>query len=277
MEKEEIIVLPERARAAESLTTVLGQTEHVKVLIDECAEELSSVNATLKQDVITPDQQTKVEEAIEKSELIEGKVQEAANKLLVANQALEAEVCARQVLEVQLAAVTQDEEVARHASLHDPLTGLPNRALFDNRLEHGLAQARRYERTLAVLFMDLDCFKEVNDVHGHDVGDAVLKIIASRLKENTRNDDTVCRMGGDEFLYLLTEVASDEAIAVIAEKIAGAVGEPCHLNVGGLTINLSIGIAVFPRDGGAASVLIKKADTAMYEAKRNKSCYAFAS
>lgn len=277
MKKEETSVLPKRLAAAESLTTVLGQTEHVKVLIDECAEELSSVNAMLKQDASTPDQQTQVEDVIEKSELIEGKVQEAANKLLVANQALEAEVCARQVLEVQLAAVTQDEQVARHASLHDPLTGLPNRALFDNRLDHGLAQARRYERTLAVLFMDLDCFKEVNDVHGHDVGDAVLKIIASRLKENTRNDDTVCRMGGDEFLYLLTEVVDDKTIALIAEKIAGAVGEPCHLNVGGLIINLSIGISVFPRDGESADLLIKKADMAMYEAKRNKSCYAFAS
>jgi diguanylate cyclase (GGDEF)-like protein len=207
-------------------------------------------------------------------------VQEASEKLSVVNQALEGEVRERHLLEHQLATVIEQEEAARHAAFHDPLTGLPNRVLFNDRLEHGLARARRHGWTLAVMFVDLDDFKNINDSYGHDVGDGVLQTIAGRLKENTRGDDTVSRHGGDEFLYLLMEVRDEQDIKLIAEKIIKSIKAPCEISVGDLTvtpsINASIGISIFPADGSSADALVKSADKTMYQAKRDKSGYSFA-
>ena len=211
-----------------------------------------------------------------KAEVIEGKVQEAVEMLSDVNKALKSEAASRHVLEEQLATVTRAEEVARHAAFHDALTGLPNRALFDDRLEHGLAQARRHGRALAVMYIDLDDFKAINDVHGHDVGDAVLQAMADRLKEHARDADTVSRYGGDEFLYLLVEAGDDRRISAIAEKLVKALRKPVRVSVGELTIHPSIGISLFPKDGADAGSLVKCADKAMYEAKRTKSGYAFA-
>ncbi len=267
---------PDATTQAKSLTQVLGQAEHVKDVIEECAEELSSVNALLKQEVASQHIQPGLDTAIKTSEIIEGKVQDAADKLAVVNEALETEVQSRHDLEAQLATVTKDEALARHAALHDPLTGLPNRALFENHLELGLAQAKRHDRALALMFMDLDKFKSINDVHGHDVGDAVLKAVATRLKENTREDDTISRLGGDEFVYLLAEFADIKNVVLIAEKLSGAIQAPCVLAIGTLTIKASIGIAIYPKDGSSASALLKSADQAMFKAKRSKSGYAFA-
>ena len=268
---------PANSKTGKSLTAVLGQTEHVKDLVEQSAQELSSVNSGLAQQIVQSQEPPGVREALEKIQAIEGKVQDASDKLTDVNVALEAEVDARHALEAQLLTLTQDEQAARHAALHDALTGLPNRTLFENRLEHGLAQARRHDRTLAVMFLDLDGFKKINDVHGHDVGDAVLRITADRLKEHARDDDTVGRFGGDEFVYLLTEIDGDPAAELVAQKIAEAIQRPCKLRVGELLINSSIGIAIFPRDGTTAGALISCADKAMYQAKRSKSVYAFAS
>ncbi len=153
---------------------------------------------------------------------------------------------------------------------------MPNRTLFENRLDHGLAQAKRHDRTLAVIFLDLDGFKQINDTHGHDAGDALLQTIAERLTNQARDDDTVSRFGGDEFVYLLTEIEGDQDAARVAQKISDAIQLPCQLAVGVVTIRPSIGIAIFPRDGASASALIKSADTAMYTAKRSQSGFAFA-
>ena len=268
--------LPKRSKPAKSLTDVLGQSKLAKGMVAEAGAELSSVNTVLKQKLEDGARLPGVENVLEKSEAIESKVQEAVEKLTVVNQALADEVKERHALELQLATVTEQEEAARHAALHDALTGLPNRALFEDRLEHGLAQARRHGWTLAVLFLDLDDFKKVNDTYGHDVGDAVLQTIARRLKANRRGEDTVCRHGGDEFLYLLMEIENEQEATPIVEKIMKAIQAPCELSVGKLTINPSIGIAIFPKDGTSADALVKSADTAMYQAKRNKSGYSFA-
>jgi len=268
---------PVDLEAGTKLIDVLGQTEHVKDLVDQSAQELSSVNTGLTQEISTGHQPPGVRAALEKSQVVEGKVQDAATKLSAVNLALQAEVHTRQELEEQLAAVTQDEQAARHAALHDVLTGLPNRALFENRLEHGLAQAKRHDRTLAVMFLDLDGFKKINDVHGHDVGDAVLQSTAERLTQHARDDDTVSRFGGDEFLYLLTEIDSDQDAALVAQKIADEIQRPFALGVGELIIKPSIGVAIFPRDGTTVGALVKSADTAMYKAKQGKLVYAFAS
>lgn len=269
--------LPIDSEAGTTLTDVLGQAEHVKDLMEQSAQELSSVNTELAQEMAQGRQPPGVRQALEKSQAVEDKVQDASDKLSVVNVALEAEVNARHVLEAQLATVTQAEQTARHAALHDALTDLPNRTLFENRLEHGLAQAKRHNRTLAVMFLDLDGFKKINDEYGHDVGDAVLQTCAQRLNQHARDDDTVCRFGGDEFMYLLTEIDGDRSAALVAQKIADAIQRPCKLSVGELIIKTSIGIAIFPRDGTTVSDLIKSADTAMYKAKQGKLVHAFAS
>jgi diguanylate cyclase (GGDEF)-like protein len=230
--------LPKGTNPAKSLTKVLGHSEHVKDLVDECAEELSSVNVALKQELVDQDPLPGVANAIEKNEGVEDKVQEASEELSVVNRGLEDEVTERHTLEHQLAAATEQEKEARHAAFHDPLTGLPNRALFDDRLKHGLAQAKRHGWALAVMFLDLDDFKNINDSYGHDLGDSVLQTIAGRLKENIRGDDTISRYGGDEFLYLLMEVRNEQDIMSIAEKIITAIQAPCDVNVRGLSITL---------------------------------------
>lgn len=267
---------PSAPKQVESLTQLLGHAEDVKTLMQEFAVGLSSVNLALKQQGPSQNLQSSINTAIQHSEFLESKVQDATDKLTLMNEALETEVQSRYDLEEQLAAAILDEAAARHASLHDSLTGLPNRSLFENRLTLGLAQAKRYDRVLAVMFLDLDAFKQINDVHGHDVGDAVLQIVADRLKETTRQDDTVCRLGGDEFVYLLAEFADLRDVVRVVQKIIQAIRFPCQLPVGTLHIQASIGIAIYPKDGDSVQTLIKSADQAMFKAKRSKSVYAFA-
>jgi diguanylate cyclase (GGDEF)-like protein len=272
---------PESRRCTpNSLTRVLDQSAHVKDLVDECAEDLSAVNTVLQQEMEGAHAVPGIGAALEKSETAEDKVQEAAQELSAVNEALEHEVRERQILEHQLIVVKDQEEAARHAAFHDPLTGLPNRVLFSDRLEHGLSQARRHGWTLAVMFADMDDFQSINDAYGHDVGDLVLQAIARRLTQTTRSDDTVCRHGGDEFLYLLMEVRGEEDAVSIAKKLIETIQEPCDIRVRDLNIsplvNVSIGIAVFPKDGTTPDALIKSADRAMYRARRSRSGYALA-
>jgi len=271
---------PGRNPPGKALTQVLGQTKIVKGLVEEAAQDLSSVNTVLKQRLEGKSSPHSTEKELQRSEAIEGKVQDAADKLSVVNTALQDEVRERQVLESKLEAVTEREKASRHAAVHDPLTGLPNRVLFIDRLEYGLAQARRHGWNLAVMFIDLDAFKQINDTHGHEAGDSVLKIVAARLTDTVRDDDTVCRHGGDEFLYLLTAVKDVQDLSVIAEKVIASIQMPCSLQVGELTlhpsISASMGIAVFPKDGATAEALIQSADKAMYRAKASVSRYAFA-
>lgn len=290
--------MPAAGKPAGSLIKVLDQSEHAKDLVAEAAEELSSVNTDLKQQLTVGESQPAVENALEKSVAVEGKVQNASEKLEIVNLALKDEVKERHVLEDQLATVTEkgivdrqimkeqlavateQGEADRHAAFHDVLTGLPNRALFTDRLEHGIAQAARHGWSLAVMFVDLDDFKIINDMHGHDVGDSVLCTIATRLKDNTRSDDTVSRFGGDEFLYLLMDVRDKQKVISLAEKIIKSIQTPCAVAItglgGGLTVKASVGIAVYPENGTTAEALIKSADTAMFAAKRAKTGYAFA-
>ena len=267
---------PSDTKPAKSLTHVLVQSERVKNMVEEAAEDLSSVNTVLKQELVDRDSLPEVGHAIQKSETVEIKVQDAAEELSNVNKALESEVKERHLLEHQLAAAVKQEQAARHASFHDPLTGLPNRVLFNDRLEHALAQAKRHDWTMAVMFMDLNGFKGINDTYGHDIGDCVLRIVSERLKENTRDDDTVSRHGGDEFLYLLMEVENEEDIASIAQNILNVIQVPCDVGGHHLIISASIGISIFPKDGTIADTLVKRADKAMYHAKQTKSGYAFA-
>jgi len=150
---------------------------------------------------------------------------------------------------------------------HDVLTDLPNRLLLDDRLSRALALSKRYGRTLAVLFMDLDRFKEINDSLGHALGDQLLRRISDRLVNCVRSSDTVSRIGGDEFVIVLSELERVEDAAVSAAKIIAAVKAPMLIGDQEVCPTLSIGIGIYPDDGDTGEVLIQKADAAMYQSK----------
>ncbi|MDO9447311.1 MAG: GGDEF domain-containing protein, partial [Candidatus Nitrotoga sp.] len=263
--------LTKKSKILPSLPDTLAHSEQIKVAVVECADELSGVNIALKPVLAEQEQPVEVEKALEKSEEVELKVLDVAEQLTVVNNALEEEILERERLEHQLILVKAQEQSARHAAFHDPLTGLPNRVLFNDRLEHGLEQAIRHGWNLAVMFVDLDEFKSINDLYGHDAGDTVLQTISQRLKETTRVDDTVSRHGGDEFLYLLMEINNSRDATLVAKKIIKAIQKPCNIGTHDLVIRASIGISIFPKNGISADDLIKSADKAMYQAKRLKS------
>lgn len=159
---------------------------------------------------------------------------------------------------------------------HDPLTALPNRTLFQDRLEQALARAERSGSLLALLFLDLDRFKTINDSLGHLAGDRLLQAVAERLLHCVRDTDTICRQGGDEFIVVLADIGDAEVPARIAEKILRRLAEPFEVDGHVLGTSFSIGIAVYPHDGRSSDVLMKNADTAMYHAKEaGRNTYRF--
>ncbi|MFN2352972.1 MAG: diguanylate cyclase domain-containing protein [Desulfopila sp.] len=175
-----------------------------------------------------------------------------------------------QKLEVALAKVS-------NLANHDPLTGLPNLRLARERLLSALSFARRKQWMAALMFIDLDGFKAVNDSHGHDLGDKLLKKVAYRLVQSLRDSDTVARIGGDEFLVIQTEAPDREAVSRVAEKIVNNMAQPFSLDGITVKIGASIGIAVYPHNGDKPRELMKKADDAMYYTKRiGKNNYSFA-
>jgi diguanylate cyclase (GGDEF)-like protein len=157
----------------------------------------------------------------------------------------------------------------QHLSHLDPLTDLPNRALLLNRLDQSIRRARRLERQVALLFIDLDNFKAVNDTAGHLVGDRVLKEVATRLASVVRDMDTVARVGGDEFAILLSDVEAREQVVVIADRILDVLSRPVELSGGSYACRCSIGISLGPRRDDDPEHVLERADAAMYLAKRH--------
>lgn len=160
------------------------------------------------------------------------------------------------------------EEKVRHASLHDALTGLPNRAMLFEYAGHLLPHNRRIERGAAVLFLDLDRFKPINDTHGHDTGDEVLKEVAKRLSRSLRAEDIVIRLGGDEFVILLQDIKEASYAREVASHLVTRISEPFQVGELTLSLSTSIGITIFPEDGHDIDTLISNADVAMYQAKQ---------
>ena len=174
----------------------------------------------------------------------------------------------------------QAEERVRHLAHYDALTDLPNRTLFHDRLQQSLIQAQRNHEQVAVMFLDLDRFKVINDTLGHSVGDLLLQAVAQRLGNCMRQGDTVCRQGGDEFVILLPKINHAEDAALVAQKALDAIAQPFQLDGHELHISSSIGISFYPNDGGNPETLMKHADVAMYRAKelgRNNFQFYFAS
>jgi diguanylate cyclase (GGDEF)-like protein/PAS domain S-box-containing protein len=188
---------------------------------------------------------------------LERAVAERTLELQLANERLQAEIADRRVAETR----------AQHLADHDPLTGLPNRRLLEDRLTQALAASHRNRKQTAVVFVDLDRFKNINDTLGHSVGDVVLKEVAERLMKQLRVVDTVCRMGGDEFVVILPEIKRASDAANVSAKILETMAQPFMVEDRELHITTSIGISVFPDDGRDAESLIRNADAAMYHAK----------
>lgn len=160
------------------------------------------------------------------------------------------------------------EQLVEHRATHDSLTGLPNRAIFSALLAQMLRSAQRHKQNLAVLFIDLDGFKAVNDRLGHDAGDTLLKEMAARFRGAVRTSDVVVRLGGDEFVVLAQDLVARESAAVVAQKLLDAAAMPVQVVGGVCQVGASIGIATFPDDGDGEQLLIRYADHAMYVAKR---------
>jgi diguanylate cyclase (GGDEF)-like protein len=176
----------------------------------------------------------------------------------------------------ELAGTQAGEKHALHLALHDSLTGLPNRRFFLDRLGASLGAAGAEAGAPAVIYLDLDDFKGINDTHGHGIGDELLRIVAARLARAVRTEDMVSRLGGDEFACLLAESPPRDHLARLACKLFDTVSAPLQIGPLKLTVRPSIGMAIWPTDGATAAALLASADTAMYRAKRQHEGYAFA-
>ncbi|MCC5878585.1 MAG: GGDEF domain-containing protein [Idiomarina sp.] len=168
-------------------------------------------------------------------------------------------------------ALHQAEDELRYMAHHDPLTGLSNRALFKTNLESALHSAHRNRTQLALLFLDLNDFKLINDLHGHAMGDRILCEVARRLEGCIRETDTVARMGGDEFTILLTDIRDHNGIATVVEVIATVIAAPLGKEFEGVSMpSCSVGVACYPADGEDADTLLSHADSHMYQIKRGR-------
>ncbi len=179
-----------------------------------------------------------------------------------------------QQLEIEIAERQRAEANARHQAMHDPLTGLPNRLLFMDRLQTAMARSRREQRMLALVYLDIDRFKPVNDRNGHHAGDALLREISGRLLRAVRKSDTVARLGGDEFAVILEDVKSRDEAAQVASLIEQEICLPFTLVLGAergkvqVEVGASLGIAMFPGDADSEDELIRVADATMYRSKQ---------
>lgn len=163
----------------------------------------------------------------------------------------------------------QAESAMLHLALHDPLTGLPNRSLFRERLQQAMGEAQRDGRLVAVVFLDLDRFKIINDTLGHDMGDHILSEVASRLDSCLRRGDTVARLGGDEFTLIFADIAKIDDVDLLLRKIIDAISAPLQIGGSELFVTASLGVTVYPLDDSDIDVLLRNADTAMYAAKES--------
>ena len=265
-----------------ALEQALEQSHEVKAKVEACAEDLALANDNAKKSIAAGATTLPAEQTLQHNEAVETKVQECAEDLDSVTKTLAQGIDEIKLVEVALAkartalaettvslASAQDgEERAIRRALHDHTTGLPNRVLFDDRLTHALALAERHDWTVAVMFLDLDKFKSVNDVHGHAAGDLVLKEIAKRLEQDARDEDTVCRNGGDEFLYLLMNPQGRRNVESIAASVIHSLARSIRVGQVDVTVRPSIGIAIYPGGGLTGDALIQNADAAMYRAKK---------
>jgi|GEM_PF-5741754 diguanylate cyclase (GGDEF)-like protein len=217
-------------------------------------EDVATLTLLAAQATVAIENARMVEALRDSRDGLERRVEERTAELSAANMALMKQIAERK----------QAEETIKHMAYHDAMTDLPNRALFYDRLHQALAVARRKQTQVAVMMLDLDRFKEINDNLGHGAGDELLKGVAKRLRNLVRESDTVARMGGDEFTLILPD-----SVANVGERIVEIFQKPFVLGGHELSVTASVGISTYPVDGRDAETLMKNADSAMYSAKRN--------
>ena len=177
-----------------------------------------------------------------------------------------------------ISACKQTEEVIWRQANYDMLTGLPNRLMFLERLKAEIKRSKRHQKSFAVLFMDLNGFKRVNDTLGHLAGDRLLKQVSRRISSTIRETDTLARLAGDEFTLMLSDVEDVESVGRVCEKIVARFNEPFTIAKSTTYVSVSIGISLYPKDGKDADTLISRADTAMYIGKnRGANCWIYSS
>ena len=272
---------PPAFTAPTALEAALDQSHEVKAKVEACAEDLASTNDSVKvriaegQTMLPATQSLKdstaveltVKECADDLQLVTDNLAQSVDEVKAVTRALRRSHDALAQSDAALAAALEAERAASRRAMKDQKTDLPNRSLFDDRLAQAIAGAERHGWTLAVMFLDLDRFKTVNDTHGHAAGDSVLQAVAERLLSHARDEDTVCRNGGDEFLYLLIDPAGRDNVARIAGLVRAAIAHPIELGALRLETMPSIGIALYPEHGTSGDVLVAKADAAMYRAK----------
>lgn len=260
----------------------MEQNRDVKARVEGAAGDLASSGAVLETKIADGHLEMAAGVALKVTKEVEDKVKECADDLHTVNETLAKGVMALKRTEDALAVVQgtlvatrsalveakAGEEEARHAARHDAATGLPNREFFNARLTHDIAVAARHGFDLAVMFFDLNKFKAVNDTFGHAAGDEILKCTGARLLKHCRTEDTACRTGGDEFLYLLVDPKGRDNIARIASALVDALALPVMFEGQQIIVRPSIGISLYPEDGTSASQLISNADAAMFAAKK---------
>lgn len=254
----------------------------VKQKVEGVAELLEANNDQVRNQIADGNEFLLAENALAENERVESTVKEVADELGAVNSAVATGVedlkvlgealtqskLANEQIEAQLLVSVQETGEARHRALYDLVTELPNRALFEDRLVHAIAAAQRHRGGLTVVFLDLDRFKQVNDSHGHAAGDVVLKEVARRLALQCRGEDTVCRYGGDEFLFLLVNPQGAANVQRIVDAISETIAAPIDIGDTTVTVGSSIGVASFPDDGRTGPALVEFADAAMYAIKQ---------
>lgn len=273
----------------DALEAALAQSHDVKAKVEAVVDDLGMANDVAKDRLARGTTTLPAAQVLQTGLAVELTVQECADDLQQVTRNLvqgmdkvkavgQALVRSREALaesQQALAASRDAERAASHLAMHDQKTGLPNRTLFDDRLAQAIAGAERHGWMLTVMFLDLDRFKSVNDTHGHAAGDAVLRTVAQRLLRHARDEDTICRNGGDEFLYLLINPRSRDDVARIAAQVCAAIAAPIGVGALQLVAAASVGIALYPDHGSSPDALIAHADTAMYAAKQVGSPTAF--
>ncbi len=267
---------------SQTLQMALEQNREVNAKVQACAEDLAASNQAAQEQIAQGNDTLSASAVLSDGQAMENQVQECADGLKDATETLskgisgqlsveQALIETQQALadtEAALASTRVDEQTALLRALHDATTGLPTRELFNDRIANAISLAERHAWNLAVLFLDLDHFKQTNDTHGHAVGDLVLKEVANRLMQHARDEDTVCRNGGDEFLYLLVNPKGRENVERITDKVLAKIAQPIDIGPTQLSVKASIGFALYPEHGQTGEQLVQNADAAMYRAKK---------
>jgi diguanylate cyclase (GGDEF)-like protein len=240
------------------------------VLLDLSLPDASRLEALMQLRAAAPDVPIVILSGLQDELLAVKAVQEGAQDYLIKGRVDGAAIGRSITYAVERKA--QEMELA-HQAMHDSLTGLPNRTLFLDRLKHAVMRAKRHHTLMGVMFLDLDDFKPVNDTHGHEVGDRLLVALAGRLQDGLRASDTAARFGGDEFMILCEDVADEQDIVNIAQRILDAIDKPFVIGQERLQVRASMGIAITDGKEDSAESLIRNADSAMYGAKKQRTSY----